>query len=161
MAGRRCAEWRFPTQKQQRKEEMERKLRGPDQVPSRGDDGWWDAVRSDPRAAGRPGIPIQARRLSEIPREVLCVECLRCFAPSRSGFWTPLGSTVRMRSGRRSATGCWSTAASIAPVGMRRMGAGLTSDRRLLSPAERHEGHLRHLYRAGRDAEKNLHVPDR
>ena len=43
------------------------------------DDGWWDAVLSDPRAAGKPPVPIQARRLDEIPRELLRVECLRCF----------------------------------------------------------------------------------
>jgi hypothetical protein len=31
------------------------------------------------RAAGRPPLPIQQCSLSEIPRHVLCVECLRCF----------------------------------------------------------------------------------
>src|SRR6476660_1405654 len=40
---------------------------------------WWDSVLSDPRAAGKPWLPIQQRRLSEIPRELLRVECLRCF----------------------------------------------------------------------------------
>jgi hypothetical protein len=34
---------------------------------------------SDPRAAGKPWLPIQQLRLSEIPRHVLRVECLRCF----------------------------------------------------------------------------------
>src|SRR5580704_1883008 len=38
----------------------------------------WDSVLSDPRAAGKPWLPIQQRRLSEIPRELLRVECLRC-----------------------------------------------------------------------------------
>jgi hypothetical protein len=41
--------------------------------------GWWDSVLSDPRASGKSWIPIQQRRLSEIPRELLRVECLRCF----------------------------------------------------------------------------------
>ena len=32
----------------------------------------------DPRAAGRPWLPIEQRRLSEVPRHLLRVECLRC-----------------------------------------------------------------------------------
>jgi hypothetical protein len=40
---------------------------------------WWDSVLSDPRAAGKPWIPIEQRRLSEGPRPLLRVECLRCF----------------------------------------------------------------------------------
>jgi hypothetical protein len=42
-------------------------------------DEYWDAILSDPRAAKRPGVPISQRRLSEIPRELLRVECSRCF----------------------------------------------------------------------------------
>jgi hypothetical protein len=41
-------------------------------------DDLWDAVLADPRAAGRPWLPIQQCRLLEIPRHVLRVECLRC-----------------------------------------------------------------------------------
>ncbi|RYH67994.1 MAG: hypothetical protein EON54_03260 [Alcaligenaceae bacterium] len=41
-------------------------------------DSYWDAVLADPRARARPGIPIQSRRLTEIPRHVLRVSCLRC-----------------------------------------------------------------------------------
>jgi hypothetical protein len=41
-------------------------------------DEYWEALLRDPRAAGRPALPIQQRRLSEIPREVLRVECARC-----------------------------------------------------------------------------------
>jgi hypothetical protein len=40
---------------------------------------WWASVLADPRARGKPWLPIQQRRLSEIPRHVLRVECLRCF----------------------------------------------------------------------------------
>jgi hypothetical protein len=47
----------------------------PDEAPPA---GWWDSVLSDPRAAGKPWLPIQQRRLSEIPRHLLRVECLRC-----------------------------------------------------------------------------------
>ena len=39
---------------------------------------YWDAVLRDPRAAGRPWLPLQQMRLSEIPRELLRVECARC-----------------------------------------------------------------------------------
>ncbi len=42
-------------------------------------DELWDAVLAGPRAAGRPPLPIQQCRLSEIPRHVLRVECIRCF----------------------------------------------------------------------------------
>jgi hypothetical protein len=38
----------------------------------------WDDVLRDPRAAGKPWLPIQQMRLSEIPRELLRVECARC-----------------------------------------------------------------------------------
>lgn len=39
----------------------------------------WKAVLSDPCADARPiGVPIQQRRLSEIPRHVLRVSCRRC-----------------------------------------------------------------------------------
>jgi hypothetical protein len=43
----------------------------PDEPPP---DEWWDTVLSDPRAAGKPWLPIQQRRLSEIPRELLRVD---------------------------------------------------------------------------------------
>jgi hypothetical protein len=39
---------------------------------------WWEAVLSDPRACGRPRLPIHQLRLNEIPRNILRVECLRC-----------------------------------------------------------------------------------
>ena len=47
----------------------------PDDTPP---DAWCDSVLSDPSAAGKPWLPIQQRRLSEIPRHLLRVECLRC-----------------------------------------------------------------------------------
>jgi hypothetical protein len=46
----------------------------PDQLPSE-----WQSVLADPRAGGKPWVRIEQRRLSEVPREVLRVECLRCF----------------------------------------------------------------------------------
>jgi hypothetical protein len=38
----------------------------------------WESVLNDPQVATRPGVPIQQRRLSEIPRHVLRVACRRC-----------------------------------------------------------------------------------
>jgi hypothetical protein len=87
MASRRPADWRFPTEKQRRAEETARLIRRDPEPPTNPsppvtddtDPGWWDAVLADQRAAGPPRLPIQARRLAEIPREILRVECLRCF----------------------------------------------------------------------------------
>jgi hypothetical protein len=45
-----------------------------DQMP----DSYWDAILADPAARAKPGVPIQNRRLSEIPRRVLRVSCRRC-----------------------------------------------------------------------------------
>jgi hypothetical protein len=88
------------------------------------DDGWWDAVLSDPRAAGKPWIPIQQRRLDEITREMLRVECTRCmriieisrlnavrlFGPH--AVWKDVGLDLlargcEHRSGRHEEDGCW------------------------------------------------------
>jgi hypothetical protein len=78
----RPASWRMPG-----RIEMEKLASKPAPAPRIDDpprDGplpqeYWDAVLGDPRAVSRPGIPISQRRLSEIPREVLRVECSRCF----------------------------------------------------------------------------------
>lgn len=86
MAGRRVAEWRFPNDKQQRAEETLRRMQqaaAPPPSPPVGPadpmtNAYWDAVLADPRARTRPRIPIQNRRLSEIPRHVLRVSCRRC-----------------------------------------------------------------------------------
>jgi hypothetical protein len=76
------ASWRMPKPK-----EMEKLARdwapvvddtsapAPSQSPPA---DWWESVLADPRAAGKPWLPIQQMRLSEIPRELLRVECARC-----------------------------------------------------------------------------------
>src|SRR6202171_4955587 len=77
----RPASWRMPTPKQ-----VEKLANGPLRSPRIDDhppDGafaqeYWDAVLRDPRAAGRPWLPIQQMRLSEIPSELLRVNCSRC-----------------------------------------------------------------------------------
>ena len=97
----------------------------PDSAPSDPlPDELWDAVLADPRAAGKPGLPIQQLRLSEIPRHVLRVECLRCsriveiqkadavrfYGPH--AVWKDVGQrlldqTCSNRTGRHEEDGCW------------------------------------------------------
>jgi hypothetical protein len=93
MANRRCAEWRFPTEKQARAEETLMRMQQnavPPDVASQaapatpvgpGDpmpEAYWAAVLAEPVARTKPGIHISQRRLSEIPRHVLRVSCRRC-----------------------------------------------------------------------------------
>jgi hypothetical protein len=85
---------------------------------------WWDSVLSDPRADGKPRISIQQRRLSEIPRELLRVECLRCFRAVEiqkadavrlygpHAVWKDVGQGLlddgcQHRTGRHEEDGCW------------------------------------------------------
>jgi hypothetical protein len=78
----RPASWRMPNAKQIAKLARERGRAQPSaELPPNAPPPaeWWDSVLSDPRAAGKSWISIQQRRLSEIPRELLRVECLRCF----------------------------------------------------------------------------------
>lgn len=169
MASRRCADWRFPTEKQAKAEEtaklMQQGVRKSGQDPvstpaslppdvrkSRQDlasvtgslhpdplrtpsfddpppDGGlpaelWDAILEDPRAAGRPWLPLSQRRLSEIPRELLRVECLRCFRTVEiqrldavrlygpHAVWKDVGNRLlddgcQVRTGRLEEDGCW------------------------------------------------------
>jgi hypothetical protein len=86
MASRRCAEWRLPTEQQAKSEAIARSLQdaaAPAPTPAVGPadpipEDYWDSVLSNPRASARPGVPIQNRRLSEIPRHLLRVTCRRC-----------------------------------------------------------------------------------
>jgi hypothetical protein len=74
------------------------------------------------RTAGRPPLPIQQCRLSEIPRHVLRVECIRCFRiveiqkANAARFYGPhakdvgqrlLDQTCSNRTGRHEEDGCW------------------------------------------------------
>jgi hypothetical protein len=93
----------------------------PDQPPPA---EWWDTVLADPRAAGKPWLPIEQRRLSEVPRELLRVECLRCrrvveiqkvdairlYGPH--AVWKDVGQRLlddgcQHRTGRHEEDGCW------------------------------------------------------
>jgi len=83
-----------------------------------------DAVFRDRRAAGKPWLPIEQRRLSEIPRELLRVDCSRCgraveiqrldavklYGPHAT--WREAGQRLlddgcRVRTGRLEEDGCW------------------------------------------------------
>lgn len=85
---------------------------------------YWDSVLEDPRVAGSPGIPIQQRRLSEIPRHVLRVTCQRCDRVveiqkadavrffGQHAIWKDVGQklldqTCQNRTGRYEEDGCW------------------------------------------------------
>lgn len=130
MTNERPASWRMPSPKQMEKLAREaarrRDIDRPhDSAPSDPmPDGLWDAVLADPRAAGRPPLPIQQCRLSEIPRHVLRVECMRCFriveiqkADAVRFFgphavWKDVGQrlldqTCTNRTGRHEEDGCW------------------------------------------------------
>jgi hypothetical protein len=123
MAGRRAAEWRFPTPKQQRAEEAARLMRSAAPATTRTDEEcWWAAVLADPRA--ETTRPSPARTLGEVRSSELRVECLRCFrileiarddavrlygADAR---WRDVGGRLladgcQFRTGRHEEDGCW------------------------------------------------------
>jgi hypothetical protein len=78
MTNDRPASWHMPSRQQMERLASQAPLTTPEPAPDESPDGWWDSVLSDARAAGKPWLPIQQRRLSEIPRHLLRVECLRC-----------------------------------------------------------------------------------
>jgi hypothetical protein len=128
MTNERPASWRMPSPKQMEKLAREA-ARQPDAKPdpAPGDplpEELWDSVLADPRAAGRPPLPIQQCRLSEIPRHLLRVECMRCariveiqkadalrfYGPH--AVWKDVGQrlldqTCSNRTGRHEEDGCW------------------------------------------------------
>lgn len=89
---------------------------------------YWDAVLADPAVATKSGIPIQRRRLSEIPRHVLRVGCQRCARVSKSRRRTPCASMGNMRSGRMLDRGCWTRPARIERGCTKRTAAGPPSN---------------------------------
>jgi hypothetical protein len=118
----RPASWKMPTPKQMEKLARERAREQPPAEAAPAE--WWDSVLSDPRAAGKSWIPIQQRRLSEIPRELLRVECLRCFRSVEiqrldaiklygpHAIWKDVGNRLldngcQIRTGRHEEDGCW------------------------------------------------------
>ncbi|WP_297534303.1 hypothetical protein [Nitrobacter sp.] len=85
---------------------------------------WWQSVLDDPRASGRPRLPITQLRLNEIPRPLLRVSCLRCSRVVEiqtadairlhgpHAIWKDVGQRLlddgcRNRTGRHEEDGCW------------------------------------------------------
>jgi hypothetical protein len=118
------ASWRMPKPREMEKLAREAARHAESESLPPIDDGWWDAVLSDPRAAGKPWLPIQQRRLDEIAREMLRVECRRCMRIieiSRSNavrlfgphaVWKDVGLELlgrgrEHRTGRHEEDGCW------------------------------------------------------
>lgn len=124
MAGRRCAEWRFLTPKQQRAEETARRLAENQRrsVSVDDEDAWWDAVLRDPRAGtDRPSARLT---LGEIQANELTVSCLRCMRGVREyrrdviarwgadALWRNVGQRLlnercEQRTGNHEEDGCW------------------------------------------------------
>ncbi len=100
-------------------------LAPPAPEPPQTPEEYWQAVLNDPQARSAPsGVPIQNRRLSEIPRHVLRVSCRRCdrileiqMADAvrlygKYAVWKEVGvrlldNTCRERTGSREDDGCW------------------------------------------------------
>ena len=85
---------------------------------------YWDAVLRDPKAAQPTGVPIQQRRLSEIPRHILRVACRRCDRIveiqtadairlyGKNETWKDVGrrlldDSCQQRTGSHEGDGCW------------------------------------------------------
>jgi hypothetical protein len=127
MTNDRPAYWRMPTPKQMEKLAAQPDRARPESEPAPDappPDAWWDSVLADPRAAGRPWLPIQQRRLFEIPRHLLRVECLRCYRILEiqkadavrlygpHAVWKDVGMRLlddgcQHRTGRHEEDGCW------------------------------------------------------
>lgn len=124
MAGRRPADWRFPTPKQQKAEETARRLAEAQRRHVSADDSeaWWSSVLSDPRAETRK--PFASRSLAEIRASVLRAECLKCFRIVEiaredalklydgGSLWKEVAMRVladgcTSRTGRHEEDGCW------------------------------------------------------
>jgi hypothetical protein len=124
VAGRRCAEWRFPSAKQQKAEDTARLMRqaAAPATTRTDEDCWWDAVLRDPRA--ETTRPSPARTLGEIRSSELRVECLRCFRivevvradavrlHGADARWRDVGGRLladgcQSRTGNHEADGCW------------------------------------------------------
>jgi hypothetical protein len=87
-------------------------------------EAYWDFIVRDPRGQIRPGVPLQQRRLSEIPRHVLRVSCRRCDRIveiqtvdalrlyGAHAVWKDVGMKLldngcQERTGRHEEDGCW------------------------------------------------------
>jgi hypothetical protein len=112
----------MPTERQMEKMAEQAERQTP--PPAAQDDGWWQSVLSDPALDRSTWVPIQQRRLSEIPRPILRVACIRCgraveisqadavrlYGPHAT--WKEVGKRLldygcQHRTGRHEEDGCW------------------------------------------------------
>jgi hypothetical protein len=129
----RPASWRMPTPKQMDKLAADAARREasapnkPSETPGPADDmpqEYWDSVLRDGGGDRSDWIPIQNRRLSEIPRNLLRVSCRRCDRIveiqtvdavrlyGRHAIWKDVGRRLlddgcQERTGRHEEDGCW------------------------------------------------------
>jgi hypothetical protein len=129
----RPASWRMPTEKQMEKLAADAARReatagpAPSPTPGPADDmpqEYWDAVLRDRGLERANWIPIQNRRLSEIPRHLLRVSCRRCDRIveiqtadairlyGQHAIWKDVGCKLldvgcQERTGSREDDGCW------------------------------------------------------
>lgn len=118
----RPASWRVSTEKQL--EKIAKQAARQSASPPAADDGWWQSVMNDPALDRSTWVPIQQRRLSEIPRPALRVDCIRCgraveiqhadavrlYGPH--AIWKDVGQRLldegcQHRTGRHEEDGCW------------------------------------------------------
>jgi hypothetical protein len=119
----------MPTPKQMEKlaSKLDRQPEPASPMPGPADDlpeAYWDSIVRDPRGQICTGVPIQQRRLSEIPRHVLRVACRRCDRIveiqtvdavrlyGAHAVWKDVGMKLlddgcRERTGRLEEDGCW------------------------------------------------------
>jgi hypothetical protein len=120
------ASWRMPTPKQMdmmAAEALRRAVAEPPTSDADMPEEYWNAVLQDPLARPK-GIPIQQRRLAEIPRQVLRVACRRCDRIveiqtadavrlyGQHAIWKDVGRRLldngcQHRTGRHEEDGCW------------------------------------------------------
>lgn len=122
MGGRRPAEWRVPTERQQRAAETARRMREAATAQRSDHDAWWASVLADPRAV--TARPSPSLKLCEIQSGQLRISCSRCSkvieiqrqdAVDQFGAgatWREVGGRLlddacEIRTGRHEEDGCW------------------------------------------------------
>jgi hypothetical protein len=120
------ASWRMPTPKQMDKmagDALRREVAQPLAPATEMPDEYWKAVLEDPVAVSK-GVPIQMRRLAEMPRHILRVTCRRCDRIveiqtadavrlyGQHAIWKDVGRRLldngcQQRTGRYEEDGCW------------------------------------------------------
>jgi hypothetical protein len=124
------ASWRIPNPKQVEKLARERDRMAPETCLPTPDQPlpaeWWDSVLADPRAAGKPWLPIEQRRVSEVPRDCCGSSAYAVAVWSRYIRRTRSDYMDRTRFGKTLANVCSMTDVSTVPDVTRKMAVGRT-----------------------------------